>query len=470
MRETFRSRSKTIGYMPLATPSRPPPPPIPRLNPMSELRFNVLTGGTSCHIPSRSLASYSDKPRGFSRPGLTGARVLQHQLPPCNLAPNAPFDLANAAMLPPFLQPPVLDAGGKPQIRVILNKFPVLSLPLSLLSRAVTAEVETGASTCTPSVQYAGDACEWGIRRHMPACGSQEVIIQHWRQNTCHALLEDDEVAALWRVLRQRVVANRALDHVRYVQVMENHGVRSGASLPHPHSQLLALPFVPGDQRARLGLAKAHWVRRGKRRNPFDEAIDEARSAGRVLVENDACAVFVPFAVERAYEMWVVSKTPGATDLSHEEEHAVASIAVACRDALALLYHEKDDPSYNLLVRSAPLADAAGNAAGDTAGDVEDVADVDDPEGYRQWYRWHVVIIPHQVDSHWAGIKGYGDFIPSEGTPEDHAAALRRWRGEKVELAPAVPALGSGRRRWFAWGVGLAFVASAWVLSRAKQR
>ena len=43
------------------------------------------------------------------------------------------------------------------------------------------------------------------------------------------------------------------------------------------------------------------------------------------------------------------------------------------------------------------------------------------------------MIIPH--DGEWGGIKGYGGFTPTAGTPEQHAAELRQYRGEVLTEA-----------------------------------
>ena len=48
-------------------------------------------------------------------------------------------------------------------------------------------------------------------------------------------------------VLQRRLAAHAAAPEVRYTQVIVNHGREAGASLAHPHAQILGLPFVPGE-------------------------------------------------------------------------------------------------------------------------------------------------------------------------------------------------------------------------------
>ena len=48
-------------------------------------------------------------------------------------------------------------------------------------------------------------------------------------------------------ILQRRLAAHAAAPEVRYTQVIVNHGREAGASLAHPHAQILGLPFVPGE-------------------------------------------------------------------------------------------------------------------------------------------------------------------------------------------------------------------------------
>lgn len=366
------------------------------------IRFNCLTGDTSVH---EQMEPSICKPNGF-KPG-ESTHLQTHERPRTCSARNNPFDLANSDMLTPQLQLAVNDDAGKPIIRVHSNKFPTLKCPL----------------------ESATVIRRRGLRESMVAAGEQEVIIQHWRYDFCQALGTQEECAALWRVLQRRAENARAQPNVRYVQVFENHGPRSGASLPHAHAQLLALPYIPLDQSRRLDLARQAHRRQapvgGTRPNPFDIVMEEAREDGRVLVENEGCMAFLPYAQHRAYETWVVSKCNSAHIIDCEPQ--IELFAEAVRVALKMLYQERGDPSYNLLVRQWGTASAAADC-----GDVGGGVDGDDANA-ELWYRWHAVILPHSIRGNWAGIKGYGDFIPVRGTPEDHAERLRAWMHQPFE-------------------------------------
>ena len=51
----------------------------------------------------------------------------------------------------------------------------------------------------------------------------------------------------MMQLLSRRLQQHAATKNVRYTQAIINHGREAGASLAHPHGQLLGLPFVPGE-------------------------------------------------------------------------------------------------------------------------------------------------------------------------------------------------------------------------------
>eukprot|EP01047_Picozoa_sp_COSAG01_P019331 COSAG01_NODE_1071_length_11863_cov_36.887623_11_plen_418_part_00 len=317
-----------------------------------------------------------------------------------------PFDLANQHMTPPLkLSVPDTADPDRPQIRVFDNKFPVLAK-----SRPST---DDGSSLCL--VQ--------GLFPELRAAGEHEVIVQHHRYNMCEALMSDEEVLVLWRTLQLRFSAV-ASGAVRYVQLLENHGRRSGGSLPHPHSQLLGLPFVPGPQMARLRIAHEFW-QRNDHRCIFDEIVRKTEEdKERVLVAGRHVLAFVPNAVEKRNEVWIVPrKYNGGSGASFgtASSEVVAEVATTCRQCLAMLYRAENDPDYNLVLRNAPVRPGV---------DIPDMT----PEKVDEWYRWHLVIIPHCGDSIFAGVKAYGGFSALSGMPEDHAAALRVHASTAEEL------------------------------------
>ncbi len=277
-----------------------------------------------------------------------------------------------------------VDADGRWQIRVIANRYPVVvpeSAPLS------------GASSA--------------VFQRLPATGQHAVVIEHpdhdWDLPTGSA----EQVAGVVGSYRDRYRALRA-QGVENITVFRNHGPRAGTSLRHPHSQIVALPIVPPMLRTRLETARQRFEATGH--CPYVELVERELAEGdRVLVVNEDIVALVPFAAATPYEVWLLP-------LRHESAFAsvtdqgVAHLAQALQAVLTALHRTLDDPSYNLVLLSAPPS--AEN------------------QGY---FQWHMKITPRLSTA--AGFELGSGLAVVSVPPEQAAAELRA-------ALPAGPALG----------------------------
>jgi len=142
-------------------------------------------------------------------------------------------------------------------------------------------------------------------------------------------------------------------------------------------------------------------------KSAYQEVVSEA--ADRIVARNAHVVAFVPLGVERNGELWVVPTRacPSFKDATREEVDALSDVL---RRVLGMLYLQRDDPDYNLLLRTLPV-------------DRDGIPGCQLSEPPDQWYRWHLQIIPHGTGN-WAGVKAYGDFTTISGMPQDAADAL----------------------------------------------
>ncbi|HEC96268.1 MAG TPA: hypothetical protein ENI59_01150 [Euryarchaeota archaeon] len=82
----------------------------------------------------------------------------------------------------------------------------------------------------------------------------------------------------------------------------------AGASLSHPHSQIIALPIIPKRLLEELESSKHfYWDTGGL--CIYDMIIEEERSKGeRVVYENDGFIVLSPYAARVPFEVWILPK------------------------------------------------------------------------------------------------------------------------------------------------------------------
>ena len=145
-----------------------------------------------------------------------------------NFVETCPFCPGNESKTPPEVTRFPADKGEPWAVRVIPNKFAALS-----------SEVQP-----TRSLQH--------LRRRIDGFGFHEVIIDGPDHSGCMALLPDEHVGKILGVYKERYNALSADQRVNHVTIFKNHGADAGASLQHPHSQLIATPVIPSQVRHRL--------------------------------------------------------------------------------------------------------------------------------------------------------------------------------------------------------------------------
>lgn len=144
--------------------------------------------------------------------------------------------------------------------------------------------------------------------------------------------------------LRERVRHHEARPGVRVVTTFRNRGRRAGSSQPHPHTQLVALPFVPPAIAARDAIAA---------REPalLERVVREERAAGvRVVVDADGWLTFCPYAPSRSFEVRIAATTPTAR-FSRTTDSQLDALAPRVVDACARVLSASGATDYNVLVR-----------------------------------------------------------------------------------------------------------------------
>lgn len=238
-----------------------------------------------------------------------------------------------------------------------------------------------------------------GLYRRTDGVGFHEVVVTR-DHNRSLGIMSAKEVEVILRAYQDRYFALKNDSCVEYISVFHNHGVLAGATLSHPHSQIIAIPVIPPDiQRSLEGSAR--YFRKYQTCVHCAMVRYELKEKKRVLYENDAFVVFAPYASKAAFEMRVFPKfhAPHFEEMSSRDREACAD---AFRVALAKLYTGLKNPDYNFFIHTAPTGDAK--------------------EFHH--YHWHIEIVPKT--GIWAGFEiGTGIEI-SVIAPETAAAFLRK--------------------------------------------
>jgi UDPglucose--hexose-1-phosphate uridylyltransferase len=216
-----------------------------------------------------------------------------------DVEPRAPIDPEGDPFAPGHEDrtPPELYAlreDGAWKVRVVPNLYPALS-------------GDGGAEDATdPLARGRGEPDLFATR---PARGAHEVVVNAPDPVTSLAELEPGQVETAMSVWRERM---RTHADAAYVHVIVNEGKEAGASLPHTHAQLYALPFVPAAVARERERFTAYFDRTQGRNLLEDLLQEEVRRRERIVAIDDEAVAIAPFAARVPFHLLLAPRTPAA--------------------------------------------------------------------------------------------------------------------------------------------------------------
>jgi len=268
------------------------------------------------------------------------------------------------------------------RVRVVPNKFPALIRPAE------------------PSFPPPEDEKE-GLR---PGFGVHEVVVDGPEHDREWPDLPENHLRDVLAVFRDRLRAIEKEPSVRYIQVFKNRGGDAGASLRHPHTQILAVPVVPGQVRDEIAAQERYGKSTGACYSC--RLLEDEESGPRLVHASREFVALAPFASRFSYEIHVRPRRHAAlfSDVSDEE---LAPLARMMGDVLRRLQAIAGDPAYHLILRQAPSP---------RPGDSSVLPD-------SPFVHWRFEILP--VFGAVAGFEWGTGFFINPVVPESAAAALR---------------------------------------------
>ncbi len=256
------------------------------------------------------------------------------------------------------------------EVRVVPNKFPALTNSVD--------RKNVGARLIEPDNFF----------KIVPGKGHHEVIVESPK----HIIyLEDLPLSQIEKVLL--VYQNRYLQlkndkNLRYILIFKNCGERTGASLEHTHSQLMATPVLPKRISEELNGAGNYYETEG--RCIFCDLIkEEKRKKERLIKETESFILLSPFASRFAFEMMILPKRH-ISNFEEIKKEEVKELASLLKKVLLKMGRLLNRPSYNYLIHTAPLL----------------------RDDYTQKYHWHIELFPRLTEI--GGFEwGTGSYINS---------------------------------------------------------
>jgi len=290
----------------------------------------------------------------------------------------------------PFEITAIREPGTRPngpgwKVRVVPNKFPALR---------VEGSPERDAE---------------GIYDRMNGIGAHEVVIETPDHQSKLALRSIEEITQMLRIYRERLADLMRDSRLKYILIFKNSGMAAGATLSHPHSQIIATTVTPMIVSLELNACRGHHQLR-ERCLICDIIKQELADRERIISADERFVAFCPYASRFPFEAFIAPRYH-QHDFALATEHDLRGLATILRDVLSRLKRALDDPPFNFILHSAPNARV-------------------EPRRSHYWdtikfdFHWHIELLPRITRV--AGFEWGTGFYINPTPPEEAAKFLRK--------------------------------------------
>ncbi len=232
--------------------------------------------------------------------------------------------------------------------------------------------------------------------------GDHEVIITR-KHNEPVAMQSAKLVELSLKTFADRIKFLSEDKNTDYVQVFHNHGRDAGASLIHPHYQVMSTPMVPPHVHSEM-TGCYHYYQTNKSCIYCDIMKEEIKLKDRLVYEDDYFVVISAYASRKPFETWILPKKHSGRyeNITPKElEH----LSHVLKRVLGALYSKLSDPPLNFYIHTMPVARDAHTMHEEKS------------------YHWHLTIFPRLTI--WAGFE-YSTGIPVNPMPPEETAKFLR--------------------------------------------
>ncbi|PIE34119.1 MAG: galactose-1-phosphate uridylyltransferase [Ilumatobacter coccineus] len=276
---------------------------------MSQMRLNQLTGRWVTIVAERA-----ERPTDFAPRSDSAALVA---LRPC------PFCPGHDTSEPTYEK---CDDDGAWSLRILPNLYPA----------------------------FDGDE-GFAVHNHGPihvsaeGTGLHEVFVYTPEHDAALNTLNDDQAGDFMLALKTRFHDHADRTNIRYTQAIVNHGREAGASVAHPHGQILGLPFVPNEilseERAFSRFAGGCLL--------CTTVEAELVAEERVVMATDDVLVVCPYWSGSPYELLIIPRHH-ETHLENCSDEGLIRVGQTLRDVTKALNSTLGDVAYNVGFHTAP--------------------------------------------------------------------------------------------------------------------
>jgi UDPglucose--hexose-1-phosphate uridylyltransferase len=329
----------------------------------SELRYHATTGEWVLISPKRAK-----RPNDFGIPKIRKVKISKKSCPFEN-----PQLFGNADPYFWFPQDKPLE---KWEVQVLPNKYPAL----------------------THKNNNCAKFNKEGIYLVVSGVGYHDLVItrNHYK-NFCQ--LSDSGAYDVLRAFAKRYNQIKSDKCISYISMFQNSGPLAGASVYHPHYQILALPIIPNTINRSFDYSYKYF-KKNNRCIHCDIIRKEIKENKRVVYHKNGVLAFVPFASKEPY--WVnIFPVKHSSHFEDSSSEVLFNVAVALKQVLKKIFLKLNNPDYNFYIHTSPISEKKSFSH----------------------YHWHIEVVPKSNIS--AGFELSTGVEINPVFPEDAAKLLK---------------------------------------------
>ena len=190
-----------------------------------------------------------------------------------------------------------------------------------------------------------------GLYKSRAGAGFHELVIlrDHDRYLGQYNSLEINKILEAYK---DRYLSLSEEKCIEYISIFHNHGKEAGSTVPHLHSQILALPIIPPDVNHSIKGSR-RFFHEHKKCIHCEMLRQETKEKTRIIYENQDAVVFAPFASQVNFETRIFPKRHSAY-FEKSGDNELTSFADAMRFIFSSIYINLKDPSFNFFIHTAP--------------------------------------------------------------------------------------------------------------------
>ncbi|WP_455538272.1 galactose-1-phosphate uridylyltransferase [Terrisporobacter sp.] len=182
--------------------------------------------------------------------------------------------------------------------------------------------------------------------------GEHDVIIDNYKHNSNFYNMSKEEFYYLLLIYKKRFKDLKEDKKIKFVCLFKNYLRDAGASLMHPHSQIISLPFVPPILEREYEICEEFYKKMGI--NMYDNLIkEELENKKRVIYSDDDFLVFIPEICRFTGDIVILLKDN--TYFYDIDENRLENLSVIMRKLFTKLYKEYGNCPFNMYLHTHPV-------------------------------------------------------------------------------------------------------------------